>query len=345
MKRLALILAFGVVACAATHEEPDDSVVDPFDLEDVDDGKADANDPLGKFNPHRIVSDDAFFDVDAIDAAGVQRFLEVSPYDGKRSFLADHRLDSGERVSAALVRVARANGLNPIVLLATLQKEAGLISKSVAPSAHRVDFAFGCGCPDGGPCMAAFRGLDKQLECAGERMAEYMADLLDGEPTIAGFFPGESKRVLDGSNVVSANRSTAILYTYTPWILVGRGGNWLFWNVWRRYSVHLSYDRGLNPPFNEGYIGGLCTTSADCFYDGGVCSGGECTQSCTSSCPDRIGPGFATTFCVTDPVTSAGRCVAQCDSLLASGGCGPLQTCVSATRHNQPSAQRDVCLR
>ena len=344
MDRLALILAVVTgVACAAIDDASDDSIHDDLDLEETDGGKADSTDPLGRFNPHRIVSDDAFFDVDAMDAADVQRFLEVTPYDGKRSFLADHRIAGGERVSSAFVRVAREQGLNPLVLLVTLQKEAGLISKTVAPSSHRVDFAFGCGCPDGGGCMAAFRGLDKQLACAGERMASYMEDLLDGQPTIAGFFPGQSKRVLDGTNVVPANRSTAIVYTYTPWILVGLGGNWLFWNVWRRYSIALGYQRGLEPPFNEGYIGGACVTSADCFYAGAECRTGFCSQSCTATCPDRTGPGFATTFCVTDPQSGGGRCVAQCDSFLAPGGCGSLQTCQLATRHQQ-SVQREVCL-
>ncbi len=199
-----------------------------------------------------------------MSASDVQAFLENTPYD-KRTFLADHSLGGGEMLSAALVRVASEDGLNPIVLLATLQKEAGLISRTTPPSTHRIDFAFGCGRSDGQRCLEH----DKQLACAAERFAEYAADIASEGRTIAGWSVGQPRQTLEGTNIVPANVSTAALYTYTPWVLENQGGNWLFWNVWRRYSAALDYDAGLRFPFNDGFIGGSCNEDSDCHYAGG----------------------------------------------------------------------------
>lgn len=336
MRSLCLIALLAAVACAG------DAGVehDPLDFEETaGDGKADG--AISTFSPSRLVSDQAFFDVGAMTASDVQAFLEQTPY-GRRSFLADERLADGQAVSAALVAAAERYHINPLVLLVTLQKEAGLVSASAAPSRHRVDFAFGCGCPDGGGCMSAYRGLDRQLECAADRFRAYANDLDAGGSTIAGFRPGKATRVLDGTTVVPANQATAMLYTYTPWILRGSGGNWLFWNVWLRYATHLDYRIGLDFPFNEGFIGGACGSDADCFYDGGVCRESVCSLACTSTCPDRAG-GFATTFCAGQP-DGTGWCAARCDTSLSASGCDQGQECVSASRPADPSVIRDVCV-
>ena len=320
-----------------------DLVHDPLDYEEIEAGDGKADGVLSAFHASRVVSDDAFFHVDAMSAAEVQGFLERTPY-GRRSFLAGERLASGELLSAALIRVAREHELSPLVLLVTLQKEAGLVSASSAPSRQRVDYAFGCGCPDGRGCSSAYRGLDKQLDCAADRLRAFADDLEGGGATISGWKPGRPKRALDGVSVTPANRATAVLYTYTPWILRGTGGNWLFWNIWKRYSTHLGYARGLHPPFNEGFIGGACADDLDCFYDGGLCQGGTCSKACASTCPDRAG-GFATTFCVTGG-DGAGHCVARCDEAVSDTGtgCGDGQACVPRTRHSDASVSREVCL-
>ena len=41
------------------------------------------------------------------------------------------------------------------------------------------------------------------------------------------------------------NHATASLYAYTPWVLVNTGGNWLVWNITRKYEQHA---------IAEGYI-------------------------------------------------------------------------------------------
>jgi hypothetical protein len=349
MRGLVVLLSISLGACLATSEV-DDDIHDPSDFEEVDTGDGKADGAFSQFNPNRVVSDDAFFDKDALNASQVQGFLDMTPY-GKRSFLASESLPSGETVARSIVRIAREADINPLVLLATMQKEAGLISKSVRPSNFRVNFAMGCGCSDGQDCLPQFKGLDKQIACAAERIRSYDDDLLSGNTTISGFKPGKAMTTLEGTRIVPANRSAAILYTYTPWVLRGTGGNWLFWNVWRRFAVHFEYERGMTFPFNEGFIGGSCRSDSDCFYTDAFCMGassfsdGQCSKPCTSTCPDAAGSGWATTFCIgssTSPDT--GVCVAQCDTDLSSNGCGLGESCQLRERHNQPSVARDVCL-
>jgi hypothetical protein len=56
----------------------------------------------------------------------------------------------------ATARGAQEAGLSPVVLLVRMQVEMSLISKSSRPSSHAVDFALGCGCPDGSGCGSAY---------------------------------------------------------------------------------------------------------------------------------------------------------------------------------------------
>jgi hypothetical protein len=342
MNRAPIAILLCACACTTVVEGEDGPAeLDPLDYEELAaDGKADG--VLSVFYASRLVSDDAFFDSGAMNAQSVQAFFERTPY-GRRSFLAGERLASGELLSSALVRTAAERGINPIVLLVTLQKERGLVSRTTAPSRHSIDYAFGCGCPDGGSCSTAFKGLDRQLACAADAFRSYADDLDAGGTTIGGFKPGVSSRVLDGTRVTPANRATAMLYTYTPWIQQGYGGNWLFWNIWRRYSLGVGYRRGLSAPFNEGFIGGACAADDECFFQGGVCRDGACSQPCTSLCPDRAG-GFATSFCVTGDSDGLGWCVAQCDEDLSTSGCDAGQVCESRARHGDPGVTREVCL-
>jgi hypothetical protein len=314
----------------------------PDDVETFDDGKGDGS---SVFDRHRVIGDDTFVDTAIMDASSVQAFLEVTPY-GTRSFLADERVN-GERVSDALVRVARGSGLNPLVLLAMLQKEAGLISRTRRPSTFLVDYAFGCGCHDGRGCATSLRGIDRQLECAVDVLRGSFDAGTNGDATNAGYRLGQSFTSLDDLRVTPQNRATLALYTYTPWVgQASRGGNWLFWNVFRKYADAVGYEAGLTRPFNEGFIGGACTTDSECAFTGGFChTRGFCTLRCTASspyCPDRA--GHATTFCVdldgTGSTTGEGLCVAQCDAF--SPRCLTGQSCEPMSRLGQ-STTHDVC--
>ncbi len=329
---IATVAALGCAPIASEDGAAIESVLDSFEHD---------------FDPHYLASDRAFFDTTAFDAAAIQAFLEDPPY-ALPSVLATQVIADGRTFAEALVDISVEHGLNPLVLLVQTQKESSLVSKCNAstpgctdpPSQFRLDYAFGCGCPDGQGCSSQFRGLDKQMECIAKSFENHHDSLVDNGETLTGWKPGKSKNTLDPIAVNPGNRATAILYTYTPWVLQGSGGNWAFWSIWTKYSRALDYQEGLMPPFNEGYIGGACLTSNDCFFTEAACVRGQCTKlGCNNLCPDRPGLQYATTFCVTG-ADGQGMCTARCPD----GSCGDGQACVTRARHNEPASTASVCL-
>ena len=232
------VTAIAITACApaapadpyADHDEPSD--FDPV----PGDGKADG---LDAFNMNNVYADDFLTNVDAIDVASLQAFFEHDPYGG-RSWLADVEVD-GVSAAQAIVDAARDQGINPIVLVARMQVESSLVSKTSAPSKSRQDHALGCGCPDGGGCSSSYRGLGKQFSCAATVLRKWYDASIDGTGE---YRKGHATRTLDPKTVTPQTHATATLYAYTPWVLVGTGGTWLVWNVTRKY-VRFAIDQGL----------------------------------------------------------------------------------------------------
>jgi hypothetical protein len=116
-----------------------------------------------------------------------------------------------------------------------MQVEATLVSKTATPTKARINAALGCGCLDGQACWAEYAGLANQLECGAETMRTWYDRSIDGTGI---WVKGVPDRTLDPITVTPTNHATASLYAYTPWVLVGRGGNWLVWNVTRKYVNH-----------------------------------------------------------------------------------------------------------
>lgn len=254
---LIFTAASAAAACGADPTLDPRSLVshgEPTDLETAESDSAAAvtgPDTLGtpsRFDRHTVTSDGFFLASSAVDADRVQSFLERTPYDGSASWLADETVD-GVRASEAIVAAARAVSMNPIMLLARMQIEQGLVSKTERPSQSTIDWAFGCGCPDGRACYEQYRGLDRQLACAAETMRRWYDASVDGT---GAWRLGASRRSSDGFTIRPTTHSTASFYAYTPWVLEGRGGNWLVWNVTRRYARHLADAGLLDYPFGDG---------------------------------------------------------------------------------------------
>lgn len=230
--RLPLFAALALAACAA----PDDSAFpdhdEPSDFDEVppaEGGKADVAGIPATFDRHLVMTDALFTATTAVDVEGLQAFFEVTPYG--RSWLADERID-GRLASEVIVEVAIAHELNPVMLVARMQVEKSLVSKTVRPAQSKIDYAFGCGCPDNRACNPAYRGLDKQLDCAATTLRKWYDGSVAGDGL---WVVGTSKRTLDPLSVNPRSHATASLYAYTPWVQQGYGGNWLVWNVTRRF--------------------------------------------------------------------------------------------------------------
>jgi hypothetical protein len=310
------------------------------------DGKADGI--LNSFNRENIMADHIFVNDTMINADQLQQFFERSPYNN-RSWLADHRV-GGLRAADLIIAGSREKGINPIVMVARMQVEKSLVSKTSRPSDRSVNYAFGCGCPDNQACNPQYRGLDKQVACAANTLRKHY----DGSVAGTGAWrKGRARRTLDPISVTPRNHATASLYAYTPWVLEGRGGNWLVWNITRRYLKHfitlgILDQSDLEPGGGNGGGGGGGGGLA-CFHGNkqGVCQ--NTSKACDGEYQSNLCVGPANIKCCVplDEPNDWGTCsqsgkegVCQdsggsCDGSYASGLCpGP-------AKHQVLSTQRD----
>jgi hypothetical protein len=226
MLRLALfVVVTGCVADPPSHDEASD--FDPVVWSPG--GKADFSGVPATFD-HNAVVDNAVFSTQAVDGDAVQAFLEKSPY-ANRSWLADYTLD-GKRFADRIVEIAAADNLDPVMLLVRLQVESSVVGKTAVPSNATLAHAMGCGCPDGSPCSRALSGFENQLQCAADTYKELFDESVGGTGE---YRTGHTTKTLDNISVTPRYDGTAAIYGYTPWVLVGRGGAWLTWNVSRRF--------------------------------------------------------------------------------------------------------------
>ena len=190
------------------------------------------------FDPGFIISNDLFYQSDAMTQAQIQTFLEsklsscsnsncltiktTTTYsrDADRTVCKAYEGASNELTSAIIYKVQEACGISAKVLLVTLQKEQGLITNS-APSDSRLARAMGYGCPDntGGVCDAEYYGLYNQLYHAAWQLKRYST------PTPWGYYQPGVKSIQYHPNtacgtktVTIKNNATAALYNYTPYV-------------------------------------------------------------------------------------------------------------------------------
>ena len=271
-KMLSLLLALmvvtgGLVAWDATPQPAQALAVDGAD-----------------FDPGFIISDEVFFNSNAMSEAQIQSFLTstIGPC-SNTNCLSVLKLDTATRPADAMCRgtytgaaqesvarilhkVGQACGINPQVLMATLQKEQSLISGPIsrAPSNSRIDRAMGYACPDNtvipGYCDPAFGGVYNQLYKAAWQFKRY-ANPSGTSAFFTKFRPGATANVqynvpvsCGTKPVYIRNQATANLYYYTPYTpnsaalnnLYGTGngcsayGNrnfWVYFNNWFGSSI------------------------------------------------------------------------------------------------------------
>jgi uncharacterized protein with LGFP repeats len=206
---------------------------------------------FSQFQPGDIISDAAFFNPGTMDAGDVQTFLSSKGASCTGSYcLKSYRADSNDRPAATagnpgcpqaytgapgetaatmIYRVSQACGINPEVLLVTLQKESGLITAR-NPSAATYTAAMGYGCPDTAACDSTYNGLFNQLYMAARQFQRYRAGVAGsyraGRTYAISYYPKVANSYGDNTNnqrcgtqtVTIANAATAGLYNYTPYV-------------------------------------------------------------------------------------------------------------------------------
>jgi hypothetical protein len=266
---------------------------------ELEEDVANQDEAIAQFDRNRILSDAEMLDTNALSATQVDAFLKrpYPDYDDYPSCLSNMRF-GGRTAGALIVEAARRHGLNPLFLIAHLQKESALVGDTSATCPDDLIVqAFGCGCPDHQACDPQFAGFEKQLDCAGKLTKSYLDDLSAGRSTISGWRVGSPKQTLDPYTVTPATRAAAVLYTYTPWVgdkTAGGNrapfGNYLFWQNWSQFAKTFGYraptSGGGSAPAES------CEDSWDCHGgvtgSGVVCStsgatAGQCIEACHTS--------------------------------------------------------------
>jgi hypothetical protein len=199
--------------------------------------------PVTDFEPGNIISDAVMYDSASMNAAAVQTFLNArgsscAPASGN-TCVKDYRENTPSRAADALctrgytggsnetaatiiAKVSVACGINPQVLIVTLQKEQGLITATAGKSARTYARALGFGCPDnvGGWCDPQYAGFANQVYSAAKQLKRYASN-----PNGYSYRAGRTNTILwhptascGSTQVYIQNQATASLYNYTPYV-------------------------------------------------------------------------------------------------------------------------------
>lgn len=195
---------------------------------------------MSLFDPGYIISDFLFYNGSAMDAAGVQSFLnsQVGSCSSGATCLKDYSQSTttqpanpmcsqytgaaSESAAQIIAKVGQACGISQKVILVTLQKEQGLVT-STSPSSGRYRTAMGFACPDTAACDTTYYGFFNQVYNGAKQLKRY-----GNPPGTSDFFTwypvGGTTPVRYSPNAACGapgvhirNAATAALYYYTPY--------------------------------------------------------------------------------------------------------------------------------
>lgn len=202
---------------------------------------------LSKFDAGRIIDDSVFFNKNTMTVSDIQTFLnsKVSSCRSGYTCLKDYSETTNsisanpmcsaysgaanESSAQIIFKVANACGINPQVLIVTLQKEQGLITDTW-PTASQYQAAMGALCPDTAPCDSTASGFFKQVYTGAYLFKRYTQPAGTGAGTDYSsrfdlMYPvGQTSNILYNPNadcgtksVYVSNQATHVLYVYTPY--------------------------------------------------------------------------------------------------------------------------------
>lgn len=245
------------------------------------------------FDPNQLIKDSQFVDTKTFGgAAGIQQFLQ-----SKNSILANTSPDflqklrepadskiktgledpspnlGGLRTAAELIwDASQKSGINPQVMLITLQKEQSLVTsppRGEQETQRALDHALGFNCRESSGCDQLFAGFYYQLfgnfDAQGNRYIGAPASLMRSYNTPSGRGPavdaqnqtfgaptvrtskvgdaiilsntqGPPNNAAPTQTVTLLNLSTAALYRYTPHVYNGNYNFWKFLTTWFKYQ-------------------------------------------------------------------------------------------------------------
>ena len=189
---------------------------------------------IGTFDAGNIISDFNFYNSWAMTESEIQAFLDAkctgisclnkSRFDTPTKTwswgtCSTYNGGANETAAAIIYKVQRACSISAKVILVTLQKEQGLVTRT-SPSAAILQKAMGYGCPDTSDCDANFYGFFNQVFAAARQLAWYsnpggsFTTIKVGQVNAVRYHPNAD---CGAGNVLIANKATAALYYYTPY--------------------------------------------------------------------------------------------------------------------------------
>jgi hypothetical protein len=175
-------------------------------------------------NFSQLLSNEEFTHSTAATSEEIQRFLE-----SKDSFLAEFEVDSVQ-ASQLLVQVAQEEGVNPWLLVTTLEKENSMVSRQSQPKQHVMKAAMGYGHTDKGNRAGRNNNFENQIR----KGASLLRQLYDEGQQQA--YPRSMKVDFGKRTIKVRNAASYALMRYTPHTVdtslrkVG-GGNYLFRHI------------------------------------------------------------------------------------------------------------------
>ena len=193
------------------------------------------------FDPGNIISDAVFYNTAAMTADQIRVFLRSegegctgtyclknlsvsTPSQPADRYCAAYQGGTNEDAATVIAKVSTACGINPQVMLVTLQKESALLSRT-DPAASTYNAPWGWHCPDSGPggtanCDPAYAGFFNQGYGMAKQWSRYRLD-----PEKYNYHAGQTVNILwnvaesgcGSAPVTIQNTATASLYTYTPY--------------------------------------------------------------------------------------------------------------------------------
>lgn len=190
------------------------------------------------WNPGNIISDPLFYDDQAMSEAEIQAFLNgkvgactnslciknlrvavegrAAYYSPDTGALVCRAFEGGILSAAAIIfRAQVACSISAKVILVTLQKEQGLVTKA-APTQTAVDRAMGMACPDTAPCAAYALGFGNQVYLGAKQLMTYKAGRFSKQPGVQ-YIQYHPNSACGGTTLNVQNYATAALYAYTPY--------------------------------------------------------------------------------------------------------------------------------
>jgi uncharacterized protein with LGFP repeats len=261
-----------------------------------------------QFTPGLIISDSKFFNATAMTEFQIQDFLNgkvpncTAGYVCLKSYTETtaaraanvcgaYAGGDNESASRIIFKVAQACGVNPQVILVTLQKEEGLIT-STRPTAAIYRKAMGYGCPDTSVCDSLYYGFYNQVYNAARQFIRYGLPGSTFRYKIGNVAVQYSPNAACGAPVVTIrSRATAALYNYTPYQpnaaalanLTGVGdgcssyGNrnfWVYFNSWFGSPTDSGQEQIAQYYALQGGAGGFLGAALGDIIDSGANGGG-----------------------------------------------------------------------